>query len=394
MNSRTYVAVLAVLFALPLASCGESSETETSDNGAGDGFVDDGFGGDDDDAQDAGGAEDTPDASPEPEPMVEPYNFQAAAPWYECPAQPAPEGTVEVVAMDKVLQHFTGENRREIDVEVDFPEEGQWAQVGLVFQLECPPGGVCDHWDRTGSLQLVTNPEAPPEEQRMMEILRHITPYRIGMCQYVDVTPLAQHLKGRQVLRSFIDTWVGPGHDQGEGWAVSARFVFTPGQNAAPKEVINIWGRRNITVGEVEPEVNVDSQIDAVTFELPEGVSRVTAHLIATGHSFGNTSNCAEFCQMRHDVIVNGTTHSLFGWRNDCAQNPVSPQFGTWEYNRNGWCPGAVALGQYVDISDALVPGENTIDFDILTATGIEYDNLAPVDLLPYTVFSLKLYAY
>ena len=94
------------------------------------------------------------------------------------------------------------------------------------FQLDCPENGLCDHWDRSGSVQLVLNPDAPEgEPKETLELLRHITPYRIGMCHFVDVTPLAHLLKGKQTLNSWIDTWVGPGHAQGEGWR-DAKFVF------------------------------------------------------------------------------------------------------------------------------------------------------------------------
>ena len=127
----------------------------------------------------------------------------------------------------------------------------------------------------------------------------------------------------------------------------------------------------------------------------PEGATRVVAHLITTGHSFGNALNCAEFCQMRHDLWVNGTMHSVNPWRADCAQNPISNQLGTWKYPRNGWCPGALSVGDRVDITQAVLPGKtNSLDLDILLANGQEYDNVSPVDLLPYTLTSLKLYVY
>ncbi len=98
---------------------------------------------------------------------------------------------------------------------------------------------------------------------------------------------------------------------------------------------------------------------------------------------------------MRHDIIVNGTVHSVNPWRPDCDQNPVSNQLGTWTYARNGWCPGAVALGHTVDITEALtLGGDNELDFSIVLPSGSEYDNRRPVELLPYTLVSLKLYVY
>lgn len=325
-------------------------------------------------------------------PDVDLYDFSTAAPWYLGNEIELPEEVTVVTAMDQEYQYFGSEDRRSVEVEVDFPDEGDWAQVGLRFQLECPENGLCDHWDRSGSLQLILNPDT--EDQIGVELLRHITPYRVGMAHYVDITPLAGLLKGTQRLNSFIDTWVGPGHSDGEGWRVTAEFIFYPGE-PANAEVIPIWGRRNITVGQTSPGETIADQIEQVALEIPDDATRVEAHLITTGHSFGNTYNCAEFCQMRHDVLINGETFSTYPWREDCAENPINPQYGTWEYPRNGWCPGGVAVGQIVDITDALVPGaSNTLDFDILLAAGGTYDNSSPVDLLPYTITSLRLYVY
>jgi hypothetical protein len=328
---------------------------------------------------------------------VTPYDFEANAPWHSCPDSLPTEGVTVVTAFDAADQYFGEPNLRQIEAQVAFPEPGSWSKVGLWFHLECPENGLCDHWDRSGSIQLVLNPDAPEGEPREhLELLRHITPYKVQMCQFVDITPLAHLLTGTQTLTSWIDTWVGPGHAQGEGWRVTAKFVFYSGVDAGADDVLNVWGRRSITVGEVELDANVDSQIEPVTVTIPETATQVLAHLTTTGHSFGNTDNCAEFCQMRHDIIVNGAiAHSINPWRNDCAQNPVSPQYGTWEYPRNGWCPGASSVGHIVDLTGLVTPGEDAhIDLDIRMYDGSEYNNTSPVDLLPYTYVALKLYTY
>jgi len=323
------------------------------------------------------------------------YDFSSAAPWFECPrADFAPETTV-IPALEQAYQRFGTENTRDVQADVVFPESGSWAQIGMLIRLECPENGLCDHWDRAASVQLITNPEAPAEEQEHVELARFITPYKIEMCQYIDVTPLAPLLQGSKTVTSWIDTWVGEGHNQGEGWRTSVSFIFYPGTDQRPKEIVNVWSRRSITVGEVEAQSNVDAQIEPFTFTLPDvQLRKVEAHLITTGHSFGNTHNCAEFCQMQHNIVVNDTTHSINPWRADCDQNPVSPQYGTWEYPRNGWCPGAITVGDRIDITRDVVAGQNTLDFDILLANGTEYDNTSPVDLLPSSIVSLKLYVW
>ena len=323
-------------------------------------------------------------------------DFNTDEPWYRCPDEPVPDEAMVIRAFDQDLHWFGSENHRSITREVDFPEAADWNQVGLKLKLECPENGLCDHWDRTGSLQLVLNPEDPQEEWQYLEVMRHITPYRVGMCQYVDITALAPMLTGRQTLVSWIDTWVGPGHSDGEGWRITFDFVFYPGEDRTPDEVVNIWGRRNIVVGNLDPEHNVDSQIEPVDVVIPADASRVEARLITTGHSFGNSENCAEFCVMRQDLYLDGERRSVLPWRTDCEYNPVNDQQGTWLYDRNGWCPGAITIGQAIDVTDMVTPGETAIlDFDIRMQDGSEYENTNPGGgATPIEWVSLQLYIY
>lgn len=323
-----------------------------------------------------------------------PYDFAAHAPWYSCPDASFPDDATVVTVFDGVDQYFGAENFRTIMADATFPEQGEWVQVGLWFQLDCPASGLCDHWDRAGSVALELNPDrAEGEARESVELVRQITPYRKSMCQYVDITPVAGLLKGEQTLSSYIDTWVGPGHAQGEGWRTTVKAVFYPGPDQTASEVINVWGMRSITVGEIEEDRNIDSQVEAFDFEL-SGASHVDAHLTVTGHSFGNTDNCAEFCKMDSHVSFNGVDHQVKHWRNDCDQNEVANQAGTWEYGRNGWCPGAISVGDIVDVTADVADGANALDLDFLMRDGSEYDNVSPVDLLPYNLTSLKLYVY
>ncbi len=321
------------------------------------------------------------------------FDFQADAPWYRCPEGGWPEEATVVTAFNQAYHWWGAENHRSIVEEVEFPAAGEWNQLGLKIHLECPESGDCDDWDRSASLQLVLNPDEPQESWQYLELTRYITPYKIEMCEYIDLTPLAPLLTGPQTLVSWIDTWVGPGHDSGEGWRITYDFVFYPGTPRTPDHITNVWGRRSIVVGEVDNPV--DAQTDPFEIDIPAEVTRVEARLITTGHSFGNTDNCAEFCPLRQDLIVGGELRSVLPWRTDCEYNPHSPQSGTWEYDRNGWCPGAVSTGNLVDITDLVTPGETaTLDFDIRTMDGEVYVNTDPVDLLPHEWVSLQVVMY
>lgn len=325
------------------------------------------------------------------------YDFDAQTPWHVCPPDPIPEEATVVTAVDREFHYFAGyeDNKRSIHVETDFPPAQAWNQVGLMLILECPESGLCDHWDRNGHLDMVLNPEAPEEEWEYIELARYITPYRLEMCFYIDVTHLAPLLHGHQVLRTTVDTWIGPGSSYGDGWRVTARFVFYPGPWEGPAEIRKLWTKKTIVVGYLEEDKNVDSQIDPMPVSVPEDAVKVEAWFTSTGHSFGNTYNCAEFCIMRNDLYVNGVKHSFIPWRNDCERNPVSPQYGTWKYDRNGWCPGAPVLRHVIDITEDVVPGgENLLDFDIRMYDGEEYHNTEPADWDPNQIVSLTVLVY
>ncbi len=334
--------------------------------------------------------------APEEEPTGEWVDFEDEHPWYLCTGDPVPEEATQVTAFDQVFHYFLGDdNQRDIVNTVEFPPAQDWNQVGLILNLECPESGLCDHWDRIGSLRLVVNPEDDPSSWEYLEVFRYITPYRLEMCNFVDITPLASYFAGEQTLVSSIDTWIGPGSVYGDGWRVSATFVFYPGTPHGPDQVVNLWSRKDIVVGFIDEENNVDSQIDPMTVYIPEDTSRVEARLIGTGHSFNNTNNCAEFCIMRMDLYANGTMNSVIPWRNDCDINPISPQYGTWQYDRNGWCPGAAVLDHRVDLTDQLVPGQdNVLDFDIRMYNGEEYNNVNPDSWSPFMEVTLQLLIY
>ncbi len=309
------------------------------------------------------------------------YDFVDQAPWYLCPTDPHPDGATLVTAIDRGIHDFGAEDHRTIVQEVDFPPPGDWNQVGLEILLECPESGLCDHWDRTASLQMVLNPDDPQDQWQYLELARYITPYRVGMCQHVDVTALAPLLTGTRTLSSWVDTWVGPGHEAGEGWRISYRFVFYPGEARQADEVVNLWGRRSVVVGSTDPDRTVDLQVDPVTVHIPEDATRVQARLVTSGHSFGNTGNCAEFCPLRQDLLVNGEVRSVLPWRSDCEYNPVAGQQGTWQYDRNGWCPGGVVVGHTFDLTDAAAPGSDLLlDYDVRTMDGEVYLNTSPGD--------------
>jgi hypothetical protein len=279
--------------------------------------------------------------------------------------EPGPD--VSVTAFDGAHVFFLGwedgQNQRQIDVELEFPAaELGYEAVTLELGLRCPEGG-CDWWDRAAYIGVVEG--AGTEEERVLEIARFMTPYRVEGAWTIDVSSLRPLLSGTRTLRVFIDTWVGPGHANGDGWLVDARFDFVGGVPAElPVEVIPLWAYSEATVG--DPALPVDGQVEPVTVAIPAGASRVELRSIITGHGQGNAENCAEFCQLAHGSLVGTAAVQRTVWRDDCADNPINDQQGTWMYPRAGWCPGADVLAWVEDVSDGATAGQEVqVTYDV-----------------------------
>lgn len=273
---------------------------------------------------------------------------------------PDPGEDVSVTAFEGEHIFFVGGeegNHRQADLEIEFPEADLgYESIGLELSLRCPEDGGCDHWDRFGSLGIVEN--AGEEDERVVEVARFITPYRVEGTWTLDVSHLRPLLTGAHTMRVFIDTWVGPGHAQGAGWLVDARFDFTGGvPSPRPVAVVPIWPRVSFEVG--NPTQDPPQTVDPEEVEVPPGADALTLVTIITGHGQGNLDNCAEFCQHNHGYLVGGTLPvQRTIWRSDCGENPIDNQQGTWALARAGWCPGMDVTPWIEDVTDAYVPGE------------------------------------
>ncbi len=251
--------------------------------------------------------------------------------------------------------YFGDENHRQADVQVSLPVDGAYAKITLDLALGCPDG-LCDHWDRYGTIGVVQDPGT--DHERFIEVARFITAYRLPAQWSLDVTDLRPLLAGDLTFRVFIDTWVGPGHPQGNGWLVDARLVYEGGvPSPRPIAVLPLWyqtfdaGDATKPVAEQVPVLEIAAPSQATSF-------RLRTHI--TGHGFGNTDNCAEFCPKTHGFMVGDDPYVTTIWRDDCFETAVPDQLGTWTFPRAGWCPGADVIPWEVDLTPSLVPGLST----------------------------------
>ena len=249
-----------------------------------------------------------------------------------------------------------GNNRIVIDT-INFPESNMdYSEIIMEVNLDCPNGG-CDPWDRKAKISV-------QQFDEWFEIGRYVTPYGVECGWSFDVTDYRSLLQGEVLLKSYIDTWVRP------GWLVTITFNFISGDPEHPFTIIrNVWNYDYIVYGDNTIPINIPT----ITEYVPSDVEDISLRMITTGHGQGNTDNAAEFSYRVHDIILNGDlSYSHDFWRNDCASNQCSPQNGTWQYDRAGFCPGDKVLFEDFDLSNYVLNAD-TINLEYRLEDYINY---------------------
>lgn len=196
----------------------------------------------------------------------------------------------------------------------------------------------------------------PFEVVNRFEIARYITPYGIGLTLdqdgwtwVYDVTDYAPLLQGMVELEA--GNWQE---------LLDLKFLFIEG--TPPREVkrVDAFWKGSYNLSTFDQNVTEHSFIpeqDEETFRLKTR---------ASGHGFGQGNNCAEFCFNTHTVEVNGTPQWSWEIMQECADNPLYPQGGTWIYDRAGWCPGDVVTTQDFELTPLVTSSAPfTVDYDI-----------------------------
>ena len=207
---------------------------------------------------------------------------------------------------------------------------GAYDQLVATLSITCPTGG-CDPWDRVAWVEI----QRPNGE--WVEIIRYITPYGVECTHSIDLSDFMYLLQGEVTLRMFIDTWA-------QGWDITLDFDYQAGTpQYVYSRIDKVWDGQ-YPFGDY---ANLQP-VDTVAFTHHDDTEASKLKLVTTGHGWDtnfNTGNAAEFFHAIHNIKVNGlNTFTQDLWAT-CNPNPdgCQPQFGTWQFNRAGWCPGAIA---------------------------------------------------
>ena len=123
-----------------------------------------------------------------------------------------------------------------------------------------------------------------------------------------------------------------------------------------------------------------DENVPARTVYLDPEAEMFNLKVTTSGHEFDNATNCAEFCQKTHWIDINNVKQYEWEIIDECADNPLYPQGGTWIYDRAGWCPGAKVTERNWEITPFIQADSVILDYNC------EYDQYGAYSVSSYFV--------
>lgn len=151
-------------------------------------------------------------------------------------------------------------------------------------------------------------------------------------------------------------------------WIVNARLrLSNRGKGRSPFKIVPLWQGGPL-------DENYNDTKPTISFTVPDGTAGAELVAIISGHGWGSeVANCAEFCNHQHYFQVNDSEYikefpqagTQTGCMDRIKDGAVPNQYGTWYLGRGGWCPGKDVELFTADVTSALKPGENQIDYGV-----------------------------
>ena len=242
---------------------------------------------------------------------------------------------------------------KDIPFDVEFKNLSENGELYIRLEQICDTPKKCE-WDRLERLFLCDE----TGENCETEIGRWITTYGRSGNWLTDITPLKPFFEKDGKYRFKLTV-------EGDFYVNSLDFVFVKKEAGQPRKVIPLFNQRE------QFDENYNSHFEPKILN-EENVKKAEIVAFITGH--GNVSekaNCAEFCKFESVFTVNGNDFEIdfsnAGTPEGCfeeVKNGVVPnQYGSWPFGRAGWCPGQNVSLIKIDVTKALVSGENTFSY-------------------------------
>jgi hypothetical protein len=196
--------------------------------------------------------------------------------------------------------------------------------------------------------------QSPFEVVLKYELGRFITPYGIGLDLEEGWTWIYDVTDFGPLLRDEVELQAGNWQE-----LLDLTFLFIEGTPARPvSRIENVWsGNHGLSV--------FNERVTPAIFSLEPQEESLKLRTTVTGHGFNNPTNCAEFCHKTHSVSVNGNSEWQWDIIQECGENPLYPQGGTWLNDRSGWCPGMEGKTNEFELTPYLGNGEVEAEYSI-----------------------------
>jgi hypothetical protein len=234
-----------------------------------------------------------------------------------------------------------------------FPKTGKFQRMYAELSFKCPDNLRCGEWDYLNYLYLRTR-KGTHNDTLNWEIMRFITPYGFGFNKNWNHTWRFEITDFESLFRDSVEIeyrHTGYEAKNDRGWILNLKFIMVEGE--PEREVLNIHRmyQKSIPYGN---DAVFKEQTPEYTWTSHPKIHHSRIKIIQTGHGMDKPSNCAEFCPKFRYLKLDGKyVDTSLVWREDCGENPVYPQAGTWLYDRAGWCPGQNVEEYHYDFKDS-----------------------------------------
>jgi len=200
------------------------------------------------------------------------------------------------------------------------------------------------------------------------------TPANWSHSYFYDLTDYYTFLKDSITVRIFYAGYSG-------GFTGTVKFHLIEGERA--RDVVayqKLWLGSYRYGNDTLP---INNLVEEITANVPVGATSAEMKFNISGHGGDNQENCAEFCRKYYRFMVDSvSTGTTYIWRNDCGENFLYPQSGTWVYDRGNWCPGDLVKTNVHKIPQtAMTNGTFKLDVD--------FQNYVYADTLPQASYKI-----
>lgn len=212
-------------------------------------------------------------------------------------------------------------------------------KINMRVLFGCPDSVRCADWDYMDQL-VIRRKGGSGQPDLQYEIGRMLTPYGGAFAKNwnfeweTDVTDFSLLLRD-SVEIEYRHPGYEPNNDR--GWKITVQFDLHPGPPALTPIAFHRIYDGHYTYGYAGNPI--EQQLRPVTVKADNRTKIGKILLYQTGHGM-DPAGCGEFCSRYREIFHNGTLVDKRNLWQECGDNPLYPQAGTWLIDRAYWCPG------------------------------------------------------